>query len=117
MFASLKKLIKDESGATAIEYGLIAALISVAAIGAFGNPILDQIGDRLRRAGGDEMSASAGAIAEQLPQGRLVPPHQVQDHLGAAARRLDRAGIGKILGRQWPVERQVREIMPAEAVR
>jgi pilus assembly protein Flp/PilA len=28
------KLIKDESGATAIEYGLIAALVSVAAIGA-----------------------------------------------------------------------------------
>ena len=27
-------LIKDESGATAIEYGLIAALVSVAAIGA-----------------------------------------------------------------------------------
>ena len=35
MFANLKKLIRDESGATAIEYGLIAALISVAAIGAF----------------------------------------------------------------------------------
>jgi pilus assembly protein Flp/PilA len=30
----LKKLQKDESGATAIEYGLIAALVSVAAIGA-----------------------------------------------------------------------------------
>ncbi len=28
------ELLKDESGATAIEYGLIAALISVAAIGA-----------------------------------------------------------------------------------
>ena len=28
------KLIRDEEGATAIEYGLIAALISVAAIGA-----------------------------------------------------------------------------------
>ncbi len=28
------RLIKDEEGATAIEYGLIAALISVAAIGA-----------------------------------------------------------------------------------
>lgn len=27
---------KDESGATAIEYGLIAALVSVAAIGALG---------------------------------------------------------------------------------
>ena len=35
MFASLKQLIRDEHGATAIEYGLIAALISVAAIGAF----------------------------------------------------------------------------------
>jgi pilus assembly protein Flp/PilA len=35
MLASLKQLIRDESGATAIEYGLIAALISVAAIGAF----------------------------------------------------------------------------------
>ncbi len=30
----LKKISKDESGATAIEYGLIAALVSVAAIGA-----------------------------------------------------------------------------------
>ena len=28
------KLLKDESGATAIEYGLIAALVSVAAIAA-----------------------------------------------------------------------------------
>ncbi|MBV9835184.1 MAG: Flp family type IVb pilin [Alphaproteobacteria bacterium] len=31
----LIKILKDESGATAIEYGLIAALISVAAITAF----------------------------------------------------------------------------------
>jgi pilus assembly protein Flp/PilA len=30
----MKNFMKDESGATAIEYGLIAALISVAAIGA-----------------------------------------------------------------------------------
>ncbi len=30
----LNKVRKDESGATAIEYGLIAALVSVAAIGA-----------------------------------------------------------------------------------
>ena len=30
----LKELIADESGATAIEYGLIAALVSVAAIAA-----------------------------------------------------------------------------------
>jgi pilus assembly protein Flp/PilA len=30
-----RKLFRDESGATAIEYGLIAALIAVAAIAAF----------------------------------------------------------------------------------
>lgn len=32
MFGNIKNLLKDESGATAIEYGLIAALVSVAAI-------------------------------------------------------------------------------------
>jgi pilus assembly protein Flp/PilA len=36
------KLIKNEKGATAIEYGLIAALIAVAAIGA-----MTSIGTRL----------------------------------------------------------------------
>ena len=35
MFATLTKVLKNEDGATAIEYGLIAALIAVAAIGAF----------------------------------------------------------------------------------
>ena len=30
----IQRFVKDESGATAIEYGLIAALISVAIIGA-----------------------------------------------------------------------------------
>jgi pilus assembly protein Flp/PilA len=35
MLKFLAKLIRDEAGAAAIEYGLIAALISVAAIGAF----------------------------------------------------------------------------------
>ena len=29
----LTRIVKDQSGATAIEYGLIAALVSVAAIG------------------------------------------------------------------------------------
>lgn len=38
----IKKLIKNEKGATAIEYGLIAALIAVAAIGA-----MTSIGTRL----------------------------------------------------------------------
>ena len=31
-----QRFVKDQSGATAIEYGLIAALIAVAAIGAMG---------------------------------------------------------------------------------
>ena len=34
MFYTLKSLWKDESGATAIEYGLIGALVSVTAMGA-----------------------------------------------------------------------------------
>ena len=33
--SSLTRLLRDEAGATAIEYGLIAALIAVAAIAAF----------------------------------------------------------------------------------
>lgn len=33
---TLLSILKNESGATAIEYGLIAALVSVAAIGALG---------------------------------------------------------------------------------
>ena len=34
MFAKMIAFIRNEDGATAIEYGLIAALVSVAAIGA-----------------------------------------------------------------------------------
>jgi pilus assembly protein Flp/PilA len=36
MFSILVRLFKDESAATAIEYGLIAALIAVAAVNAMG---------------------------------------------------------------------------------
>lgn len=38
----IKSLLRDEAGATAIEYGLIAALIAVAAIAAMGT-----LGDNL----------------------------------------------------------------------
>ncbi len=34
MITTLTRFVKDENGATAIEYGLITALVSVAAIGA-----------------------------------------------------------------------------------
>jgi len=36
MFATIVKLLKSEDGATAIEYGLIAALIAVAAVTVMG---------------------------------------------------------------------------------
>ena len=36
MINTIKSFLSDESGATAIEYGLIAALVSVAAITALG---------------------------------------------------------------------------------
>ena len=39
---TFKKLMRNEKGATAIEYGLIAALIAVAAIGA-----MSSVGDKL----------------------------------------------------------------------
>ncbi len=42
MLTNLMLFLKDDSGATAIEYGLIAALVSVAAIGA-----LTAMGDSL----------------------------------------------------------------------
>jgi pilus assembly protein Flp/PilA len=37
MFATLTKLFKNQDGATAIEYGLIAALIAVAAVTIMGS--------------------------------------------------------------------------------
>ena len=37
MINTIKAFLFDESGATAIEYGLIAALVSVAAIAALGS--------------------------------------------------------------------------------
>ncbi|WP_282608124.1 Flp family type IVb pilin [Pelagibius sp. Alg239-R121] len=43
MFGTVKAFFNDESGATAIEYGLIAALVSVAAIAA-----LTTMGDELQ---------------------------------------------------------------------
>jgi pilus assembly protein Flp/PilA len=50
---SLKKLMQDDSGATAIEYGLIAALVSIAAITA-----LTSMGENLT----DIFTAVSGAL-------------------------------------------------------
>jgi pilus assembly protein Flp/PilA len=54
----LKRFKNDESGATAIEYGLIAALIGVAIIGAAG-----LVGDGLNNTFGD-ISEKLGQASE-----------------------------------------------------
>lgn len=53
MLATVIKLLKDEDGVTAIEYGLIAALIAVAAVGAF-------------QAVGSDLSSTFSTIAGDL---------------------------------------------------
>ena len=50
---AIKKFMQDENGATAIEYGLIAALVSVAAITAL-------------TAMGDSLSAMFNAVSSEL---------------------------------------------------
>ena len=48
MFNMVRSFLKDESGATAIEYGLIAALVALAGIVAFnglGDSVLDAFND------------------------------------------------------------------------
>ncbi len=52
----LNKLIRDEAVATAIEYGLIAALIAVAAIAAMGS-----MGDELQNTFNTTKNAMANA--------------------------------------------------------
>lgn len=52
---TLKTIIEDESGATAIEYGLIAALVSVAGIAAM-------------TAMGSSLQALFGAVSTELTE-------------------------------------------------
>lgn len=67
MILNLKKFLKDEDGATAIEYGLIAALISVVIIGAVGalgttlNDTFTSINDQLAPAAEEGEGAEAEA--------------------------------------------------------
>ena len=56
MFKMFRAFVKDESGATAIEYGLIAALIALVGVVAF-------------TALGDTISASFSEVAEALCTG------------------------------------------------
>jgi len=51
--SSFRRLVKDDSGATAIEYGLIAALVSVAIIAVLGTL-------------GDSLKATFQSVSDQL---------------------------------------------------
>jgi pilus assembly protein Flp/PilA len=56
--SSFRRFVKDDSGATAIEYGLIAALVSVAIIA-----ILSTLGDNLNatfKAVADNLNSAGG---------------------------------------------------------
>lgn len=52
----INKLLRDEAGATAIEYGLIAALIAVAAIGAMSSL-------------GTQLSTTFGKVSSKMAEG------------------------------------------------
>ena len=58
----INKLLRDEQGATAIEYGLIAALIAVAAIGA-----LQSLGGNLTTTFETVSTSMEGAAAAPAP--------------------------------------------------
>jgi pilus assembly protein Flp/PilA len=58
MFAALSRLMRDEAGATAVEYGLIAALIIVICIAA-----IQIVGTQLNTTFGSIASALTGANA------------------------------------------------------
>lgn len=67
-----KNFLQDESGATAIEYGLIAALVSVAAIGALGT-----MGDSLVNIFGTvstELETATSAAGSGSGSGGGTPP-------------------------------------------
>ena len=57
----MHKLLRDEQGATAIEYGLIAALIAVAAITAM-------------QGLGDELSTTFSTVSGKLEEKNTVTP-------------------------------------------
>lgn len=60
LIETIRKFVSDETGATAIEYGLIAALIAVAAIGSFA-----ALGNSLTSLMGTGAGSAANVMAAQ----------------------------------------------------
>ncbi len=61
MYKTIRSFLREDSGATAIEYGLIAALVSVAAIVALG-------------AMGDSLNSIFGVISTELSTAATPTP-------------------------------------------
>ena len=59
--------------------------------GAAGEPVLQLVGDLVRRAGEDAVPASAGEAIEQLPDRQVLAPGQVDDQLEPALAALGEA--------------------------
>jgi pilus assembly protein Flp/PilA len=58
---TFRELVKDTSGATAIEYGLIAALVSIAAITAMGS-LGNTLGNTFNYVSGQMTNAQSGKL-------------------------------------------------------
>lgn len=71
MITTIRTFVTDESGATAIEYGLIAALISVAAIVAMGSMgdslqvLFDSVAGDIDGAAGGFSGGDGGGLSEK----------------------------------------------------
>jgi pilus assembly protein Flp/PilA len=68
----IKKFVKNESGATAIEYALIAGLIGVVMITAAGT-LGQNVSTRMNNIAGQVSSAAGGAAASRSGRGSLRP--------------------------------------------
>src|SRR5262245_32211768 len=97
---SASLLQRDHFGAGEVKLRWLQRRHAVEPVGrTIDEPVAYEIGVLVACTGQDVVAAGTGTVAQQLPQGRLVAPHQIEDYLGAAARRFDRARIGKVF---WP---------------
>src|SRR5262249_32168411 len=63
------------------------------------------------------MPTRSGEERQELPQGGLLPPHQLQDDFGPTARRFHSARGGEIVRGEGYIQWQMREVMPTETAR
>jgi pilus assembly protein Flp/PilA len=73
MLETFRRILRDESGATAIEYGLIAAGISVAIIA-----VVNGMGTKLK--------TTFSSISSQLKKSAPIQPHPYKPDLAPATR-------------------------------